>query len=167
LAFCTFGTRYSATTYWAFCNTPSEFQDKARSAKSTWDSYDTYNYVEYSPSCGFAFQWGYTSFSSQGWGTVAATTWYAWRNGQVDGAQSYFNSDKNWYNSGADGYYWSSDWYDRQTVALHEIGHWMAINHPSSCGENHPEAVMEPIEQTKWWPRTWDLDQLTYLGVKK
>jgi hypothetical protein len=166
-AYCAIDKRYSTTTYWTLCGMPSAFTPKARSAISTWDASDTYNYVEYPPNCAFKFVWGYKSFSSYGWGTVPGTTFLSWYQGKLDGAKSYYNSDKNWYDSGADGSYWSTGWYDRKTVALHETGHWMSLNHPSACGQNHPEAVMEPINQTKWSLRSDDLDGLSYLGVKK
>ncbi len=166
-AACSVDTRANYSTSWAFCNVPGDWQSQIRTAISTWDASDVYLYLEQSPACVYAFSWASASFSSTGWGTVPATTFLDWNsNGKATGAISYYNTDKNWYDSGGDGYWWSSGWYDRRTVALHETGHWMVLIHPSQCEQNHPEAVMEPVPQTKWYLRTDDLNGLQALGIK-
>jgi hypothetical protein len=166
-AACPVDTRANWTTYWAFCNVPSGWQSKIRTAISTWDASDKYLYSEQSPACVYAFSWTKASFSSKGWGTAPGTTSLGWSGGKLVSAVSYYNTDKNWYDSGGDGYWWSPGWYDRRTVALHETGHWMVLFHPSQCGQSHPEAVMEPTTQTKWYLRTDDLNGLQQLGIKK
>src|SRR5574341_331633 len=157
----------SAQIAQAFCNVPDAFVSKTRLAISEWNVHDKYSYTEQSPACAYAFSWGYTSFTSRGWGTVPGTTvTYKETNGtKLTGAVSYFNSDKTWFNSTVQGQTWPSGQYDRRTVALHEIGHWMYLDHPTVCGNNHPEAVMHPNPVTKHYLADDDKNGLYALGI--
>lgn len=170
-AACTTGnsTRLNWNSYWSFqCNVPSAFQSKVTSAVNTWDASDKYTYVAGGVCPPYAFNWGYTSFSAAGYGSSPGTTFtYRDSNNKITGASSYFNSDKTWFDSTVENQNWPSGQFDRRTVALHEIGHWMYINHPSACGQSHPEAVMEPTYVTKTYLRSDDLLGLAQLGILK
>lgn len=52
---------------------------------------------------------------------------------------------------------------DVRTVATHEYGHILGITHPSDCGQNYPNPVMEPTNATKWTLRTDDINALRSL----
>jgi len=167
-AACARRTRSNWNTTWAFCNLSSTFQSKVRTAFSTWDASDKYSYVEASSACTYAFSWSIASFNTRGWGTVPGTTIVAYNSsGNVVGANSYFNSDRTFFDSSCDGCTWPSGQFDRGTVALHEIGHWAKLDHPQDCGQASNGAVMDVTYVTKKYLRQDDLTGLSLLGVKK
>ena len=54
---------------------------------------------------------------------------------------------------------------DVRTIAIHELGHEVHLNHPAVCGAmttNEVLAAMNPNRSKKWFTNTDDIDGLQY-----
>lgn len=110
----------------------------------------------------------YGFYKSQNWptefsnGALAVTQIYLsqFTDGQIAHADIIVNYDNYTFRTGLTG-----SGYDLGTVALHEMGHFIGLDHSAteSQGFNRADAVMYPAigtSENKRVPQTWDQDQL-------
>lgn len=136
----------SASVYYMMdTNLSSTAKSCIQSMATQWtNAPGNYNLVNAEPNTAY---WTKASFRANGWADMPGQTfWVANTTTKIlTSVTSYLNTDYAWYNSGYMDL--SNHNADYKTIALHEMGHWGRLGHPSQIGQNHPEAAMEPLDR--------------------
>ncbi len=100
-----------------------------------------------------------------GFGGAPAMTALVYSGGEITGGNIFFNSAFTWNTS--DTLNQAQKKADVRTVAVHELGHEVYLNHPSACGtvtSAEKAAAMHPNWTTKWYTKS---DDKAGLAVRK
>jgi hypothetical protein len=108
---------------------PYDFETQIYAARSTWNAVNFPFYFDQTTSTNVI------SYASLGSNSILASTDVKWSGSSISKCTEVFNSDIGWQ--------WSTSGqplhYDVQSVALHEFGHWLSLNHSA-----YTSAVMYP-----------------------
>lgn len=120
---------------------PTNFHSPTAYGATVWNSVSTssWSWAINSPTSSSRIRYGWVDGAN---GFIAETQWWHDSNGNINKIEVEYDSYENWYTgSGSPG----SNQYDLRSVAVHELGHALGLNHTQSmphCPGNSADATM-------------------------
>lgn len=132
----------------------TSYQSPTNSGASTWNNEGGANFSFFqSSSCDHAWTEGHIDGYEGSLLAVTTLAWY-WRGGErimVDADTKYDHDEYWWTSSGSPV---PNDKVDMWSVAAHEFGHWLSLNHSCTSPDGKIPTMCSPIPYGAWWART-------------
>ncbi|MDQ1711005.1 MAG: hypothetical protein QOE45_455 [Frankiaceae bacterium] len=151
-AYCWLGDKWSTASpheVWADTTIPGTWSPIVSASVTAWNNATGSWNASYIPPGNFGppYRGGWVAridFSNAGYADVPASTLSNWTS-NMTWADTYLNTDWSWNTSGTMNQAGKN--VDVRTIVIHELGHWLSLDHPNQCGSmttNEINAVMNP-----------------------